>query len=271
MTVVVAIVSDTHPNSTVGLFAPEGIRDEDGVLHSPSEAQLQLWEWWLDYWQAVEKVSKSYKADSVYAIIAGDGADDNSHSKHGLVILDRGLMAELSAKAHEPARKTADKLFWVKGTPAHVGEYAVIEEAAAQKLGAVQCPQTDRYTWWYLHMKAAGVLLDVEHHPQTNSYRPWTHAAYRQSRMVASEYNATGDIIPHVAIRGHTHQFDDSGIATRPRTIYLPPWQLTTSFGHKKGFRLSPVGGIILVCHDDGQYILIPRLYTPERERPWQE
>jgi len=42
-TVIVAVVADTHPNSTVGLCPPEVELDDGGTYHA-SKAQRWLWE-----------------------------------------------------------------------------------------------------------------------------------------------------------------------------------------------------------------------------------
>ena len=264
----VVLFSDTHPNSKVGLFAPPGLEDEDGVRHLPSEAQLQLWEWWLDFWQWVKGMIKEYDAEC-YVVLVGDGADDNKHSKYGLVTLNKKLIVQLSVDVHKPAREVADWFFVLRGTPAHVGEYGELEEMVAEKLEAEKSP-LGMWSWWWLDLLVADVLINAEHHPQTNSRRPWTHAAQRQGAMVFYDYASTGDRVPDVAVRGHSHGFDDSGIAVKPRTIYLWPWQLTTAFGHRLGLHITPVGGIALLCKD-GQYQVFERSYRPERREPWQK
>ena len=60
--VVLAITSDHHTGSTLGLCPPEGVRLDDDGSYKPSRAQLWLWANWLDYWKAVAAIRDQHKA-----------------------------------------------------------------------------------------------------------------------------------------------------------------------------------------------------------------
>ena len=55
----IAVVSDLHCGSTVGLHPPEETPLDDGGAYTPSKAQGWLWSHWLAYWKRVMKERKS--------------------------------------------------------------------------------------------------------------------------------------------------------------------------------------------------------------------
>lgn len=269
---VVAVVADTHPNSTVGLCPPEVTLD-DGGMYQASKAQRWLWQNWLDFWGRVRSLKNEHRA-RVYAVFNGDGSDDNRHSQHQLVTVNKSVIVDIGEAVIKPAREIADRIFCIRGTEAHVGGSGELEELIAHRVGAVQDDETGHYSWWHLPLVAAGVEFDICHHPRTAAYRPWTRgaAADRQAAIIISECAEQCIIAPDVAIRSHVHYFADSGVDRRPRTFYTPPWQLTTSFFQRLGAGASvePVGGLIFVCRD-GRYTVEPVRYEAERREPWTE
>jgi len=118
-------------------------------------------------------------------------------------------------------------------------------------------------SWWHLKQNIQGITSDICHHAATYGYRPWTRqsAAARQAMIIRNDYFDAGERPPDRAVRAHGHYFADSGVAIAPRTYYLPPWQLTTAYGHRRGAgcRIEPVGGLITVFRDGHWKTLIRR------------
>ena len=50
MSTVIAIASDLHCGSTIGLCPDTGIELDDGGWYEPSNAQKWLWEEWQNHW-----------------------------------------------------------------------------------------------------------------------------------------------------------------------------------------------------------------------------
>jgi len=77
--------------------------------------------------------------------------------------------------------------------------------------------------------------FDLAHHPRTMSYvlhtRHW--AAARQATYTWTEYMEDGIQPPDVIGRGHAHRYS-VGCHGDTFCVYVPPWQLTTSFGFRK-------------------------------------
>ena len=266
-TVIVALFGDTHPNSAVGLIHPDGVVFDDGGKYVPSRAQQWLWRRWLDYWKFVADLKKKYKAE-VWAVCLGDGTDDNSHSKHGLIAVNKAVIVDLSAMIWEPI--VADVRFMIRGTEAHTGGAGELEELVAKEVGAEK--DGDNYSWWWLPLEAAGVTFDLAHHPASTTMRPWTKGggALRQAAIMVYEYAISGNILPQFGFRAHVHHLEDSGLNHPIRVLFLSPWQLCTPFGHRIGFsgRIEPVGGVAVVCKD-GRGEVHVKQYRPVRRAAW--
>lgn len=266
--ILIAHVTDTHPNSHVGLYAPPGIRTDNGWNVQPNVGQLALWKSYTDYWQEVDMLAKEYDCE-VWTVFGGDGTDDNKHSKHGLLSQNLADILEISIKTFEPAQAISKKLFYIRGTEAHTGGAGELEELAARQLGAEKDPETGRSSWYSLPLEVNNVLQLYAHHPPSNSTRPWTvgNGANRSAFMLAHDYYGTEDTPPQFAVYGHVHHYENSGDNHPTQVFFSPGWCLTDAFGHRIGFsgRLSPVGGLIFIIREDGTWLFKKKLYQAQR------
>lgn len=267
--VIVALFSDTHPNSTVGLLHPDGVVLDDGQEVRPSRAQHWLWRKWLAYWKFVADLKKKHRAE-VWAVCLGDGTDDNTHSKHGLITVNKATIVDLSVMIWEPILEIASVKFMVRGTESHTGGSGELEELVAKEIGAEK--DGHNHSWWWLPLEAAGVTFDLAHHPASTSMRPWTKGggALRVASIMVHEYAESGNLLPQFAFRAHVHHLEDSGLNHPIRVLFLPPWQLCTAYGHRLGFsgRIEPVGGIAVVCRDEHGEVHVKR-YRSVRRAAW--
>lgn len=265
--------ADTHPNSRSGLCPPKFVRPSDGGIYQPNRPQKWLWKCWLDFWNVWVRGLADAAGAETWAICAGDGADDNTHDRYGLISLSPADIVELSCQAHRPAREAAAHLFWVRGTPAHAGEGGGLEELVARRMEAEQDPQTGARSRWQWRMEVAGVKIDCRHHAATYSWTPWTRGA-DANRQAAREEHAYRDNWrdrPDVSLFGHGHYFSDSGGTHDIRAIYLPSWQCATLYAVRKGSppELAEVGGVALLCRG-GKYELHVKRYELPPERRWR-
>lgn len=271
MTTILAIVSDLHVNSTVGL-CPEQMVNDDGLTVLPSKSQQWLRAQWVNFWQDVDLAGEHYKVDSISVIVNGDWGDKNRHSQYQLITLNEGSIIDWMVDVMQPVRSTAERIFVVRGTEAHTGGAGWMEEQAAQDIGAVVDPNTGLSSWWVFRGTLEGVNVLATHHPGTNGTRPWTMgaAANRAAAMVMdAHYN--DDWKPHLAVFGHVHHYEDSGDNHPVRAIFNRPWTLIDAYSHRHGYGIaSPsVGGLIVVCRD-GNLRVIPRGYQLPRAKPWR-
>jgi len=264
--VLIAVASDTHPNSRVGL-APPVVSLDDGSEYRQNQVQKWLWHNWLDFWQRwIPSLAKKYHAD-VWYVHNGDGTDDNYHNQHGLITLNKADQIKIAVAIQQPALRAASEVYIVRGTEAHVGRWGELEELVADRLKAHPNPTTGTSSWWFLPLEVEGVKLDFSHHAVTYSRRPWTRGAgvNRQAAIEESNYAPFWSDRPDISVYAHGHYFADSAATHFIRVLYLPPWQVTTSFSRRLGIKraIQRVGGVAILC-DRGEYRLFTRFYEPE-------
>ena len=268
MNAIVAVISDTHINSTVGLCVPS-INLDDGGTYRASKAQRWLWNNWKSFWDDVALEKKRLKYP-VVVVANGDISDDNNHGSTQLITKNKSDIIRMSYEALKPCLDIADHVFITRGTEAHVGASSSIEEIIARDIGAHGEPLRNTNTWWWIRAKFGGVSFDIAHHPGTGSMSPHLRhgPAGRVAARIIHDYADMRELPPDIAIRSHNHTFSDSGENYACRVIITMPWQLTTAFGHRIGYsgRVHPVGGLIFIC-EDGRYSLNIRKYQAKPKK----
>lgn len=263
--VLIAVTSDQHSGSQIGLCPSQGVRLDEGGEYHPNKAQLWLWDNWLDYHAKIAALRKALGAKLIY-VCNGDALDGDHHGTSQIITRNQESQAYI---AHEvfsvPKALKADAYYVVRGTTVHVGEGGATEEALAKHLRAERS-DTDAWSVWHLRLDVHGRELDFQHHC-TAGGQPWTAAAgiarlamkHKMARIEAGIKPA--DLI----IRSHIHNHLDSyDIVSGTRAIVTPPWQLKTSHGHKVAPENIPVvGGIAIVVQPDGEYTVKKYLYQP--------
>jgi len=254
MTALVAGVADLHTNSQYGLSIPQVALD-NGAYYQASPSQKAILKAWGKFWNIVARKKEELDAEC-YAVVVGDAADLNTHDSHDPISRNRNVIVDHACSLLWPVRNVADHLFFVRGTEAHVGGHAELEEIIAKELGAERDTLAGANSWWFLPMEVEGVKWDWAHHTDTFSRRPWTldAAAERQSAILRAEYLERGERVPDVAVRGHNHKWTLSNGRLPPWTFMLPPFCLANAFSYRRGHGANheDVGGVWWVC-EDGQ------------------
>lgn len=274
-TVVIGVVSDIHAGGATAVCPPE-IRLDDGGKYVASKSQLWLWQDWQDYWKRVRQVVKDERA-KLYQVFNGDAVEGAHH--HTTQILSGNPNAQaavLNACMAIPLALKPDKMFWVRGTEAHVGQSAAAEERIADglrrdKRPVVGDPESGSASWWHLRMEIDGVLIDVAHHGRTGQ-REHTRAsqAVLHAHDILLSYVKSGDRPPDLCLRGHHHKFNDSGDACPVRVVTSGAWQLKTSYVQKVAAdSISDIGGLIVVVKD-GKYTVEKVHFKPTRGAVWK-
>lgn len=265
----IAIVSDTHCNSTVGLCPPFVNLDDGGTYHA-SPAQRELWIAWEDFWSWYAALSKGYRR---IVIFNGDMIDLDTKGRSSQVVTrNRAAALDLTIAALDPALQVADWVYTIRGTAAHVGESGEGEELLAQDLLDTR-KSPEAASWWHLRGIFSGVKLDVAHHGRMGG-KPWAkaNAANSAAAELVWQYRQNGWSLPHYAFRSHNHQFGDSGLNYTPlRFLFTPAWQLIGEYGYRIGREnsLPDIGGLALLC-ENGTSVLHTRFYPFTKEAdPW--
>ena len=269
--VLVAVTSDQHTGSTVGLAPPEGTRRDDGGRMMPSKAQIWLWNNWLKFWQTVKSEQQANKARLI-CVFNGDATDGGAHHGTTQVMTEEDdATAYITRRVFSvPKDLNPAKLYMVKGTDVHVGGPAAPQEVSiAQRLGCERDPESQTWASWHLRLTVNGLLLDFQHHGRAGN-RPWTrqNAVSALAADIWMEHSLAGLRAPDLAFRSHVHRFADSYDAYPTRVVVTPAWQLKTSFVHRIGPEsIADIGGVMVLIKPDGFYTVNPLLYRPSQPR----
>ena len=253
------VVSDTHINSRVGLCTPL-VNLDDGGTYRSSPTQRAIWKAWLDFWQEMERLD-----GRKILLINGDlGELDDKNRNNQLITRNKATILEMVLNVLKPALDVVDESIIVRGTPAHVGKGAWLEEAIANDLDNV-IHDTDSASWWHFRGRIEGVRFDAAHHGPMGRL-PWTekHAGIKVAMIITARYAEMGAPVPDIAIRSHNHRRSDSGRNFPTKAICTPCWQAATEYVYRIGQENSKadIGGYVLIC-EDGKYQWIDYRYHP--------
>jgi len=264
MATLLAVVSDTHINSTVGLVRPQ-IQLDDGGTYKASKSQRQLWAWWVDYWSDLPK------ADRTIGIFAGDIVEGDTKKRSNQIITrNRSTMLSMAIDTLEPALDVCDSIYIIRGTEAHTGKGGELEELLAQDIDTV-VPNGTAAAWWYLEHVCEDVRLFMAHHT-TGGRLPWTfaNAANRNAMEAFYYFTNLGKLPPQILCYSHLHLFANSGRGNYPtQCFHTPGWQLKTGYTNKKPLSLADIGGLFIICKD-GDYSWQKKIYTPTTSKIWK-
>lgn len=270
--IVLAVVSDLHCGSTVALCPPSIHLDDGGEYHA-SKAQRWLWANWLDFWQKVGAERDRVGGD-LYQLYNGDVTEGDHHRTTQILSGNPTAQAAVVNEVMKiPLALDPQRLWFVRGTEAHVGPSAAFEERIAlglhkDKRPVVMEADTGNASHWHAKMDLHGWRLDFAHHGRMGQ-RPWTkpNVVMNLAAEIFYEHCKNGLQPPHLAVRSHFHQFVDTGTAQPVRVVQMPAWQLATAYIHRIApGAIADVGGLIVTI-DGGRMDVTPVLYHPEPTR----
>lgn len=260
MSTIVALASDTHCNSYVGLCPPTF--NHHGGQHKANKVQRWLWSNWLDYVGQVKRQAKKHNAPIV-TILNGDLCDLHPKTTN-LITRDKVEMLRLTYAAIKPLVDISARLYIVLGTSSHTDGF---EEKIAEDLESFKY---NEYMWAHPRVRIVvdGVHIWAAHHGRMGRLE---HTRRMAGIKLAAE---TGMKCfenrlhpPDVIFRSHQHRWSDSNQNHRIRGIFLPAWQAPTDYIYKlDADAVEEVGGAIMVC-SDGEYEFIKCEYKPMVDR----
>lgn len=270
--VTLAIVGDAHIGSTVGL-CPRRVALDEGGAYESSPSQRWLWRAWLNYWEQVAANKAALPGSKVVAVLNGDLCDRNRHGHYQLWTINRATLKKAVIVALEPVLEIADYVIVVRGTEAHTGESAEMEEWLADDIGAVPDAQAGTASWWYWEATLGGHNVALAHHPGTNSTRPWTMGggANRAAAMAMATYYGQR-WQPELVVFNHVHHNEDSGDNHPVRAVFNRAWSLRTAYDHRSGRSLqqAEVGGLIVTLQDGEDVGVRKMAYKTQARKPWK-
>ena len=256
---IIAVPSDTHSGSTVGLMPSPWNLEDGGTYHaSPAQNEVLLATWR----RAWARIAQERKRSRLIVVVNGDPVDGIHHETAELVTRRREEQNRMHIAVMDEALKTAkfnrkkgDRLYYTWGTPAHGASSS--EEAIARDLGAV--PKGERYAWRRLRLQVNGQVIDIAHQGAGVGRRAWTKENSLRNAVKSVYFNSleADRPVPRFYVRSHRHVWvapqDHAGRHGTITGIITPAMQLKTEYAHKVAGDevLSSVGVVWLIIEDD--------------------
>ena len=259
MRTIVAIPSDTHCGSTIGLCPPKQVQLDDGGYYNPSRGQKEvLWKMWEQGWDRVRELRKKSRLIIVHN---GDSVEGTHDHVMGVVSRRRETQERIHIDCMDWAFrkskfKNDDLLYYMRGTKWHVGRGAESDERIAEDLDAI--PSEASFSHYHLRLDVDGVLLDIAHHGVNAGTRAWTkeNALYHTIKSIYFDNVERNQPVPRAWIRSHYHVWVDpptyKGNHGKITGFITPSFQLITPFGIKvgKAIKLASIGLLILIIEN---------------------
>lgn len=262
---IIAVVSDTHIGSTVGLCPPL-VNLDDGGTYNASPGQMWLWRSWKDY---AAKVQALADGAEITTIFNGDLVEaDSKKRSHQVITRNKADLTRLATDTIAPLVDISTRAFFIRGTEAHVGKSAQYEEEIAADCAiAVKCTETVT-SWWQFYGELGGVCFDISHHGKIGSL-PWNRGNPLGTLAVRTMLAYAGRRVPDVVMRSHNHKYASTHDNYPVMVVSTLAWQLKTEYTHRLGIpEPADIGGLVFVC-DKGEYTWQKIQYTPKAEKPW--
>lgn len=275
---IIAIPSDLHCGSPVGLFPPIVWALSSGGQYAPNKLNDLSWQAWKESWLEIKEIREKINARLI-VVHNGDGVEGVHHRTTEVItyrideherIHKACMTSALEIAGFNP--ENGDSLFYVFGTPAHVGEGGASEENIAREMGAIpMIPpsptsyyQDGVYLWDNLRLVVNNRLFDIRHQGPHPGGRPWLKGNnfLYMLRSVYLESLRVRGVLPDYVIRSHRHTWippvtyrdEDAVNGNVEITGFLTPcFQAKTSYGHRVTWEhFTNIGMLYFIVSADG-------------------
>lgn len=266
MTTQLIMVGDMHINSTVALCAPNVELDDGGTYHL-SRTQRWLWSCWRDFCEEVRQLP----GRKILCINGDLGELDTKRRSVQLITANKATILKTVQNTIEPLVELVDSLIVIRGTQAHEGKGAWLEETIANDYD-----HTVRHdgtaSWYHMRTVIEGTRHDISHHASMTG-NPWgrSNSANNLAHKIVFAYaNDLCQPAPDIAHRAHNHTIaESSGFITHVQ--YGPAWTTATEYAYRAGYEntLAHVGGIVWALEDGKYERKIIRFKPAEMRKVW--
>lgn len=249
------VVSDLHVNNLKAICPPVVRLDNGGTYHA-SPTQRKIWDAWLDFWSYANEITVGQGYDPVVVLNGDLGELDINRRTYELITPNKAdilnMAVDVIVKGLEQIEVPQVPVYVIRGTPAHTGKSAWLEEAIADDIGSVPA-DGGALSHWHLRAKMAQTYVDVTHHGNLSSI---PYRANASADKLAFEtwlhYTTQGAPAPNAVIRSHMHQRAE-GDFEQTRVYFTPSWSSKTDFVYRIGREnsYSSVGGLVLLVDGD--------------------
>jgi len=269
-------VADLHVNSTVAVCPPVVNLDDGGTYHA-TRTQRWLWDSWTGLWQDVDRGTP--KGDRVLFVVGDLGELDTEKRSIQLISLNKDTIIGMCIDVLEPALSVVDRVYFFRGTPAHSGRSAWLEEHVARDIdtSVPYSKEIDQETgeekktiasWWHLRGRINASKIDVCHHVG-GSVTP--NAGNNLGIKILSKYALNNWDRPDLVLRAHVHKFRESGKNLPLWAAICPAWTTITEYGYRIGMEndISDIGMIVVNFGDIGFTQSVKILHIEESRSIW--
>lgn len=242
----IVAIGDLHAGSTLGL-CPPNLPLDDGGTYVPSPVQRALYAQWQLFW--TDFVPSVTGGEPYALIVNGDITEGKHHESVQNTTDNLGIHARAAIELLEEPRNNARQCWIVRGTRAHVGPAAGLEEAIAQALRTDTDDKTVR-SHWELWGEWGPTVVHACHHIGTTTSTAYELSALsRELAANLSEAAQWGFRPADLLIRSHRHRCSWGGFPTErgdAEVVVLPAWQLHTEYAWKShSLRLPQIGAVV--------------------------
>ena len=223
-TQILAVVSDLHCGSVVGLSPPE-TKTESGNVVGFGDNHHQAWLW--DNWNSAAEHARAIIGKSPAALLINGDATEGHHHKNeaDLIAATIETHTAMAADCLKPFLKLCKTRFVTAGTECHTRN---METVLAGKINAVDNLARDKW-----HIRIHDCLIDAAHHMSVTG-RAYLEASAMSILMGNARLNylRTGAPVPSVFLRAHRHC---GGVFEDGAGLWgvTGAWQFLTRHGYK--------------------------------------
>lgn len=265
------IISDTHCGCRFGLCPPVDIPLDGGGSYKPSDMQKTMWRIWEnEFWG--EWVPEVTHGEPFAVVMNGDMIDGVHHGSVSQISQNLSDQKTIAQMIFSPIGETCAKdengnpyFYIIRGTEAHVGASAEIEEDLGKLLNA-KPTKTGERSHYELWIKVGGALCHFMHHiGYTSSAQHEAAAINAELTREITEAARWAEEPPIFVVRSHRHRYSRVSLPAQISAkkhveavaFCTPGWQLKTPFTYRiAGSRISPpqLGGAIIRSGDEDVY-----------------
>jgi len=257
----------------MGLCPPTPQPLDGGGLYTPSGKQKKLWKWHEDFWD--NWIPEVTRGEPYAVVINGDTVDGRHHSTVSQISQNLIDQKNIALKILRPiVERCEGRFYMIRGTEAHVGPSAEMEENLAAALGAISGPTGHhaRYELWMRIGGKDGALCHFMHHIGTTGRTHYETSALTGEigEMLLDSGRWRSDP-PDIVVRSHRHRNAEVRLPAKNGSaicVTTPGWQLKTPFVYRlPGGRVTQpqCGGIFIRKAKDEEHYVRSKVYEIER------
>lgn len=245
------VISDLHCGCRAGLCPDQAIPLDEGGTYMPSAPQKKMWKIWKKFWK--EWVPQACRGEPYAVLVNGDALDGVHHGAKTQISQNHADQNKVAMLILEPiADECEGRFFMNRGTEAHAGKSAEMEEMLARMLGAVK-DESDHHSRFEIFLRMGSGLIHALHHIGTTGASHYESSAVMKELAESfTESGRWGDSPPDMVVRSHRHRNIEVRIPTKSGygiSLVTAGWQLKTPFTYRvAGGRLTTpqIGGTLI-------------------------